>query len=110
MDARPRLIIVSWNAGAIQPQAAPLKLYTEEMEPDVVCLHETWLRYDTKFEIKGCNKEAESRADRRGGGGAIFIKENISYERTLNIPHEIEGVSIKIKIRTIEQEINITTL
>jgi len=41
MDARPQLTIVSWNAGAIQPHAAQLKLYTEEMEPDVVCIQET---------------------------------------------------------------------
>ena len=52
------------------------------------------------------NIEDKSRTDRKGGG-AIFIEENISYGRTLKIPHEIEGVSIKI--RTIEQVINITT-
>ena len=54
------------------------------------------------------NIEDKSRTDRKRGGGAIFIEENISYERTLNIPHEIEGVSIKI--RTIDQELNITTV
>ena len=108
MDSRPRLTIVSWNAGGIQPHAAQLKLYTEEMEPDVVCIQETWLRKDTKFEIKGYSMEAKSRTDRRGGGVAIFIKESISYERIPNIPNKIEGVSIKI--RTIEKEINITTL
>ena len=47
------------------------------------------------------NMEDKSRTDRKEGG-AIFIEENISYGRTLNISHEIEGVSIKI--RTIEQD------
>ena len=70
--------------GAIQTHAAPLKLYTEEMEPDVVCIQESGLRKDTKFEIEGCNMEAESRVDRRRGGGGIFIEENISYERSFN--------------------------
>ena len=66
--------------------------------------YRTWLRKDTKFEIEGCTI---SRTDRKGGG-AIFIEGIISYEKTLNIPHKIEGISIKI--RTIEQEINITTI
>ena len=67
MAARPQLSIISWNAGGIQPHAAQLKLYTEEMEPDVVCIQETWLRKDTQFELKGYSMEAKSRIDRRGG-------------------------------------------
>ena len=108
MAARPQLSIISWNAGGIQPHAAQLKLYTEEMEPDVVCIQETWLRKDTRFELKGYSMEAKSRIDRRGGGVAIFIRETISYQRIHNIPHEIEGVTIKI--RTTEKDINITSL
>ena len=74
-------------------------LYTEEMAPDVLCIQETWLRKDTKFEIEGYTIiEDISRTDRKRGG-AIFIDENISYERTLNIPHETEGVPFEIRTR-----------
>ena len=56
--------------GGVQPHAAPLKLYTEEMEPGVVCIQETWLRKDTKFEIEGytisrTNQEPAEKEDGR---------------------------------------------
>ena len=104
------LRILSWNAQSISAHAAELKLYIEENaeKPHVICIQESWLRDDTKFNIKGYNIEMKNRTNRIGGGVATFIKCGISYEIIKNIPDDIEGLSIRIK--TNNSELTITNL
>ena len=88
MDARPQLTIVSWEAGRHPTPCSSTQ--TLHRRNGTGCRLHTGdgTKKEHEIRIKGCNMEAESRADRRGGGGAIFIEENISYEKTLNIPHK----------------------
>ena len=59
--------------GAIQPHAAQLKLYTKEMEPDVVCIQETWLR-NWRLQHGGGVK---SRQKRRRRGDDLHWREHL---------------------------------
>ena len=99
------LTIVPWNVGR-----RPTSCSSTHIRDRTGCRVHTGDVAEKRHEILNWrlhNIEDKSRTDRKGGG-AVFIDENISYERALNIPHEIEGVSFKI--RTIKQEINITLL
>ena len=103
------LKIISWNAHSLQAHPRELKHYLSKTRklPDIICVQETWLKEDSKFEIPGYSREMKCRKDVRGGGVAIFILKEIKY-LIENMPSEVEGLAIKIK--TNGQELNIVNL
>ena len=102
--------ILSWNAGSLPAHGAELKHYIDEVDPkpQILCIQETWLQDTSTYNIPGYNKEVKCRKDRKGGGVATFIQQSIPYERLLNIPNEIEGITIKVKL--IDTDVTITNL
>ena len=95
---------------AFQHIGAELKHYIDEIDakPQIVCIQETWLKDTSVFNIPGYNKEVKCRKDRQGGGVAIFIQHSLPYERIQNIPNEIEGLTVKVKL--IGTDLTITNL
>ena len=102
--------ILSWNAGSLPAHGAELKYYIDEIDakPQIICIQETWLKDTSTNNIPGYNKEVKCRKDRKGGGVAMFIQHTLPYERIQNIPNEIEGITIKVKL--IETDLTITNL
>jgi len=102
--------ILSWNAGSLPAHGAELKHYIDEVDskPQIICIQETWLQDTSTYNIPGYNKEVKCRKDRKGGGVATFIQQSIPYERLQNIPNEIEGITIKVKL--IDTDVTITNL
>ena len=102
--------IISWNACNLPAHGAELKHHIDEIDakPQIICIQETWLKDTSTFSIPGYNKEVKCRKDRQGGGVAIFIQVGTPYERIQNIPNEIEGITIKVKL--IETDLTITNL
>src|SRR6202142_420907 len=92
------LKIISWNAHSIQAHPRELKHYLSKTRklPDIICVQETWLKADSKFEIPGYSREMKCRKDVRGGGVATFTLKEIKYIID-NMPTEVEGLDIKIK-------------
>ena len=90
------LTIVLWKAGAIQPHAAQLKLYTEEMEPDVVCIQVKWLR-NSKLETKGYTISRTNQEPTEKEEGRSSLKGTSHMKEFLSIPHKTEDVSNEIR-------------
>lgn len=68
------------------PKIEELRLILSTVEPDVACLTETWLTEDTDSDLIKANGYFCIRSDRslkRGGGTAIYIRENMAF-RTRN--------------------------
>ena len=98
------ICILSWNACSLPAHGAELKHHIIEIDakPQIICIQETWFKDTSTFKILKCRK------NRQGGGVATFIQVGMPYERIQNIPNEIEGITIKIKL--IETDLTITNL
>ena len=92
--------IISWNANGVSTHGAQLKLYIQDStnQPHIICIQETKLTSRSNFKIRGYKSETKNRIDKAGGGVAIFIKQDIPYERIDNIHKDLEGVSVKIHL------------
>jgi len=92
------LKIISWNAHSLQAHPRELKHYLSKTRklPDIICVQETWLKADSKFEIPGYSREMKCRKDTRGGGVATFILNEIKY-LVDGMPSDVEGLAIKIQ-------------
>ena len=76
------IIIIQWNANGIDKNGPELikKLETRRIDPQIICIQETFLKPPKTFEIKGFTAIRKDRKDKAKGGLITFIKEGMSYQ------------------------------
>ena len=79
------LSIVSWNSDGIYPKRFEFNHFVNHHDPDVICIQETMLRPCTFFALANYDIIRNDRADRPGGGTAIFVRKSIRY-RVIDLP------------------------
>jgi len=78
-----------------------------EMQPDIICLQETFLKENKSFIIPAYNIERRDRQDRNRGGVATLIKQHMAY--TVSEPMaDAEEITIAINLNG--QNINISNI
>lgn len=92
------LTILQWNANGLKSRSAELKQFISQskIKPDVICIQETHLKTNHKFQIVGYDCIRRDRLDRPMGGVAIFIKQEIRHSQLPNA-NNTEHISVKIK-------------
>ena len=77
------------------------KLNSVAAKPDFILICETFLNDNNmnNYNIKGYKKECNNRINKKGGGVAILIKDNINYniveKLKININNEFESLFIE---------------
>jgi len=94
------LILLQWNARSLVSNGQEFKKYIDKLEekPDVICIHETWLKSQLDFFIKGYNAIRRDRESGRGGGVMTFIQNGMSY-KVIRINTEHESITVKVWTR-----------
>ena len=92
----------SLNIQHIMPKMDELRIILNEVSSlDVFGLSETFLSENIQNKdlcIKGYNCERLDRKSKRGGGLLIYIKNNLSYTRCLDMESEIESIWLKLNL------------
>jgi exonuclease III len=81
-----------WNCNSLLGKVPELHLYIEEQKPDIILLNEIKASQEvinSEFNLNGYTTESKIRNvnPECGGGVAIFIKNNIIYERILDFEY-----------------------
>ncbi len=88
------------NVQSILPSLDEIKLWLKENPYDIFTLSETWLDSsvdDSEIHIPGYVIERADR-NRHGGGVAVYIKNDIQYERRSDVEHnDIESLWLEVK-------------
>src|SRR3989442_4971140 len=68
--------------------------------PDFICVQETWIYSDLIPDIPGYDSVHTYRTNKKGGGSAIYVKNNIEYNKIEqikfeNIDIEVAGITFK---------------
>jgi len=92
------LRLLQWNACGIRPRLPLLKQLLASKEFDVICIQETFLKKDMRFEIEGYNVIRNDRTTAFHGGLAILIRENLGYTVMKN-PTDIEGQVVDLAMK-----------
>ena len=95
------LLLLLWNARGLQTNLLEFQNFIDKKKPQIICVTETFLKPGTQFKMKGYVVYRSDRAQGRGGGLAIFIKNNLpSVENT--VPHfpggYMEALSVRCKL------------
>jgi len=86
------LKILHINIRSLVPKVEEVKIYTETMKPDFLCVSETWLTSDIdNFEVqipgyKFIRKDRNIIGKSRGGGILIYFKEKYAYIANISTP------------------------
>lgn len=70
------------NVQSLWPKLDEFRLILATFKPDVACLTETWLTQDINsnlIKVDGYHCVRSDRQIRRGGGTAIYVQENVSF-------------------------------
>jgi exonuclease III len=90
--------IYLWNANSIKNKIEELKLFLESNNVDFFALNETKRKWREIFEETNYNYACNSRLRGNGGGVAVLIKKEISFEQIHDLDHYmVEQLCIKIK-------------
>jgi ribonuclease HI len=98
------LNIMQWNVCSLSARHYELKKYLSDCKsvPDVVCINETRLKENTKFNLFNYEVVRHDRKDSGGGGIATFIRSGLCY-RVLETPSpSIECLAIEITLKNIK--------
>ena len=81
------LYILQWNANGFRTHSAELRNHVARKSGiyDIICMHETSLKPDVKFNIAGYVTLRRDRLDAGTGGLVTLIKQNIKYISSYNI-------------------------
>ena len=86
-NKKDEIIILHLNIQSIKNKYDRFKLFLQGLVqnnelPDIILLCETFLTNDIEhlFQIQGYNMETTNREDKKGGGVAILVRNNISYK------------------------------
>lgn len=76
------MLILQWNARSLIANGPEFKGFIDELEvqPDIICVQETWLKPTLDFVIRGYISIRRDREEGGGGGCGIFIKRGIQYQ------------------------------
>ena len=95
------LIVMQWNARALNPRTAELKNFLHEANPkiDVVCINETRLDKNMTFKLQGYNVIKKDRVSEHLGGGVItLVRAGINFQE-IPSPDELECITIKVYLK-----------
>ncbi len=91
------VIILQWNARSLLANGQEFKHFIKDrkINPDVVCIQETWLKPNLEFVIHGYIGIRNDRENggRGGGGCATFIKQDVPY-RVLEKGEDLEYIMV----------------
>ena len=92
-DMPSGLKFVQWNARSVYPKLDELRFIMCDplREADVLGITETWLNSSyahSSTEIDGYNHERRDRRGGRGGGVAVYIRDEIPYSRRTDLQNE----------------------
>ena len=71
------LIILLWNCRSLLTNLAEFNNYINKINPNIICLTETWLKGSFNINFKGYNVFRNDRFGNRGGGVAILVKQDL---------------------------------
>jgi exonuclease III len=93
------LKICFWNARSIRNKAIETFEFFEKNNIQIALLSETWLSISDKISFPGYKTVRKDRDNRRGGGVAIIIRDDVDFSIT-SIPQlkVIEAIQISVKI------------
>ena len=104
-DFKPgrQLKIISFNARSINNKFLGIRNATHKIDPEFLCIQETWGRNaNTDYSVRGYHapvfKTRKYNNMNAGGGVAIWVRQDISYERVTSpfFYKEIETIAIRI--------------
>jgi len=78
--ACPSLLLL--NARSLLPKIDELRIISHIRSPDVICVTETWFNDSIEsslINISNYNVARSDRSYRRGGGVAVYLRQNISF-------------------------------
>ena len=75
--------ILQWNARSLISNGQELKKAVGELtvNPDIICIQESWLCPQVDFVIQGYSSIRCDRKQKQGGGCVTFVKDNVAYKR-----------------------------
>lgn len=94
--------LISWNANGLSPHLPELLYFLDKVKikPHFICIQETWIYEDKLPPIANYNFVHTYRNNKKGGGSAIYIHENIEY-CNIDLSHfndtniEVSGINFK---------------
>lgn len=94
------MYLLNWNANGLLPHSEELINYIKktQVKPHIISIQETHFNILTIFNIPGYTTISNPRIDRKGGGTAIFVKNDIVLHQLPSNP-DIEYTGIKIIIK-----------
>lgn len=95
---KQQLCIISFNANGIKKQKLEIISLLNELNVDIMCVNETHLNTQDRFNIPNDHTYRYDRPTRRGGT-AIIIKRSISH-RQVDLPalEQIEAIAIILPV------------
>lgn len=100
---------VFWNANSLQNKLTEFQNYLMESEIDVALISETHFKSNKVIKIPNYNVYRRDRDNNRGGGVAIFVKQNIHHHLLPNADsNRIEVIGIEII--TTEGKVNLFSI
>ena len=85
-----------------------LQVIVDDYDIDVACITETWFREymdDTSLALEGFCLERKDRDNRRGGGVACYIRNDIEYNRLRELEDDmLEVLWIKVMPRRLPRK------
>ena len=102
------LSIFHFNARSLNANFGSIDMYLSQLDsnPDIITISETWFSEHTNistFNIRGYNMDCVSREDCKGGGVAIYIKQDLRYKKLeskcLSIADCFECINVKILLK-----------
>jgi len=95
--------ILQWNVRSYFARLPTIQALIDEIEPDVLCLQETWLKPGIPLKIRNFHEATrKDRPEGRGGGVSIHIKSHIPRtEITINSEMEVCGESVYVNNKRI---------
>ena len=90
---------MQWNARGLIPKLRELKQHIGNNTYDIICVQGTFLKPDKAVRIEGYNIVRTDRTAGKGGGLAIFLKQDVKY-MILPSPPNIEYQIMEISTTT----------
>lgn len=87
---------IAFNSNSLRNKIAEIRQIAKTRNLEIILLTETKLQEKHKIRIK-CYIYIYKNKTSRGGGVAMFMKENIKY-RDMNLPNQIKSEVIAIKL------------
>lgn len=96
------LIIMQWNANGIRARSGELRQWisTQRIKPHVICLQETFLKPQHRYELNGYAVERYDRQQGPKGGVATLISTSLSYTVINNTRTNVECISVEVSTTT----------